>query len=131
MQQLQPVIWSKGTYLTQQHLQGQDLFLESSLHFWLNALHFRPWRFQSLTIDHEALAGGFFAVTHASGIFPDGLLFDMPGSDSLPAPKALAACFEPDVNELDIYLAIPPYRSGGLNAANSQSGRRTLAIMPK
>jgi type VI secretion system protein ImpJ len=125
MQQLQPVIWSKGTYLTQQHLQVQDLFLESSLHFRLNALHFRPWGFQSLTIDHEALAGGFFALTHASGIFPDGLLFDMPGSDALPVPKALAACFDQDVDELDIYLAIPPYRPGALNVANPQSGADT------
>ena len=37
MPRLQPVIWSKGTSLTQQHLQMQDLFLESSLHFRLNA----------------------------------------------------------------------------------------------
>jgi type VI secretion system protein ImpJ len=125
MQQLQPVIWSKGTYLTQQHLQVQDLFLESSLHFRLNALHFRPWGFQSLVIDHEALAGGYFAVTEASGIFPDGLLFDIPGSDPAPSPKPLAACFDQDVDELDVYLAIPPHRQGGLNVANAQSGADT------
>jgi len=125
MQQLQPVIWSKGTYLTQQHLQVQDLFLESSLHFRLNALHFRPWGFQSLVIDHEALAGGSFSFTQAAGIFPDGLLFDMPKSDALPPPKALADCFDQDVDELDIHLAIPPYRPGGLNVANPQSGADT------
>jgi type VI secretion system protein ImpJ len=125
MQQLQPVIWSKGTYLTQQHLQVQDLFLESSLHFRLNALHFRPWGFQSVVIDQEALAGGFFSLTRAAGIFPDGLLFDMPGSDHLPAPKALAACFDPDEDELDVYMAIPPYRQGGLNVATLQSGADT------
>lgn len=119
------MIWSRGTYLTQQHLQVQDRFFESSLHFRLNALHFRPWGFQTVVIDHEALASGFFSLTQASGISPDGLLFDMPASDAPPAPKALAACFDQDVEELDIYLAIPPHRPGGLNVATRQSGADT------
>ena len=33
MKQLQPVIWSKGTFLTPQHLQVQDRFIEDSLNF--------------------------------------------------------------------------------------------------
>ena len=33
MRQLQPVIWSKGTFLTPQHLQTRDRFLESVLQF--------------------------------------------------------------------------------------------------
>jgi type VI secretion system protein ImpJ len=125
MPRLQPVIWSKGTQLTQQHLQIQDLFLENSLHFRLNALQFRPWGFQRLQIDHEALASGTFLVTAASGILPDGLLFDIPQSDSAPSPKPLAACFEQDVNQVDVYLAIPPYREGGLNVATRNSGADT------
>jgi len=31
MRQLQPIIWSKGTFLTPQHLQTRDRFLESVL----------------------------------------------------------------------------------------------------
>jgi len=125
MNRLQPVVWSKGTYLTQQHLQLQDQFLESSLQFRLNALQFRPWGFLTLQIDREALAAGSFSLTEASGIYPDGLLFDMPRSDAAPPPKALAGCFGPDQEYIDIYLAIPPYRLGGLNVASGQNGADT------
>src|ERR1035438_1188495 len=40
---LQPVIWSKGTFLSPQHMQIQDRFTESVLQFRLEALQFRPW----------------------------------------------------------------------------------------
>jgi type VI secretion system protein ImpJ len=122
MPRLQPVIWSKGTSLTQQHLQMQDQFLESSLHFRLNALQFRPWGFHALQVDRESLASGTFLLTSASGIFPDGLLFDIPRSDGAPRPKLLNECFPPDQNELDVYFAIPPMRDGGLNVAASRVG---------
>jgi type VI secretion system protein ImpJ len=122
---LQPIIWSKGTSLTQQHLQTQDLFLESSLHFRLNALQFRPWGFHALQVDREALAAGTFLLNSASGIFPDGLLFDIPRSDPAPPPKPLAESFPPDQNEVDVYFAIPPWRDGGLNVAAPRVGADT------
>ena len=125
MPRLQPIIWSKGTSLTQQHLQMQDQFLESSLHFRLNALQFRPWGFHALQIDREALAAGTFLLNTASGIFPDGLLFDIPRSDAAPPPKPLVDCFDADQNELDVYFAIPPWRDGGLNVAAPRVGADT------
>lgn len=115
MKRLQPVIWMKGTFLSPHHLQTQDRFLESTLQFQLEALNFTPWGFKSLQVNHEALIAGNFSIASASGIFPDGLLFDMPDSDALPAPKPLV--FEPDQNTLDIYLAIPHYRERGVNVA--------------
>ena len=39
MKRLQPVIWTKGTFLTPQHLQLQDRFLEDTLQFRLEALN--------------------------------------------------------------------------------------------
>jgi type VI secretion system protein ImpJ len=39
----QSVIWSKGTFLTPQHLQAQDRFIENQLQFQIDALNFRPW----------------------------------------------------------------------------------------
>ncbi len=122
MKRLQPVIWSKGTFLTPQHLQIQDRYIESSLQFRLEALNFRPWGFQTIRIDQEALAGGNLAIAAASGIFPDGLLFDMPGTDNAPTPKPLVNCFEADQDSLDIYLGIPEYREKGMNVANPRSG---------
>ena len=82
MKQLQPVLWTKGTFLTPQHLQLQDRFLEDSLNFRLQALKFCAWGFNEVVLDQELLADGQLAVSRASGIFPDGLLFDIPGLGS-------------------------------------------------
>src|ERR1039457_2984892 len=121
MRQLEPVIWTKGTLLNPQHLQMQDRFLEDNLQFQLDALAFRPWGFNRLRIDQEALAGGAFAVSEAGGIFPDGLLFDAPDSDPAPPGRSLADAFDADQESLEIGLAVPRYRELGVNvAANSQ-----------
>src|SRR5580704_9707815 len=103
MKHLQPVVWMKGTLLSPQYLQTQDRFLENTLQFHLESLAFAAWGFRRLQVNHEALA-------EAEGIFPDGLLFDIPGADSAPAPKPLQDCFEADQKTLDVYLAIPHFR---------------------
>jgi type VI secretion system protein ImpJ len=108
-------MWAKGTFLTPQHLQTQDRFIESTFQFRLEALNFRPWGFADLHIQHEALAEGNFAVSRALGIFPDGLPFEIPSSDSAPAPKPLAQFFDADQQSIDVYLAIPSEREKGLN----------------
>ncbi len=129
MKQLQPVLWTKGTFLTPQHLQLQDRFLEDSLNFRLQALKFCAWGFSEVVLDQELLADGHLAVSRASGIFPDGLLFDIPGSDQPPPSKALAEFFDPGVRDLDIYLTVPDYRQKGLNvsARGPIRGSRYLA----
>ena len=129
MTRLQPVIWTKGTFLSPQYLQLQDRFLENVLQFHLESLSFRPYGFRSLQIGQELLAAGIFAITRGSGILPDGLLFDIPASDGAPAHKPLADCFEPDQTSLDLYLAVPQYRDHGLNVAPSarQGGARYRA----
>src|SRR5689334_20232630 len=78
---LEPVIWAKGTVLNPQHLQIQDRFLADSLQFHLQALNFRPWGFQRLRIDQQAMSTGTLTLSEASGILADGLLFDIPNSD--------------------------------------------------
>lgn len=117
MKSLQPVIWMKGTLLSPQYLQSQDRFLENSLKFQLDSLAYSPWGFRRLQIDQQALASGYLALSQASGIFPDGLLFEIPDADAAPFPRPLADCFEADQNVLDVYLAIPHFRERGLNVA--------------
>src|SRR5215813_11051959 len=117
MRQLQPVLWTRGTLLTPQHLQTQDRFLEDTLQFWLQSLGFSPWGFSELRLDQEALAAGVVSIARASGIFRDGLLFEIPDVDGAPAVKPLAECFAPGESTLDIHLAIPQYRERGLNVS--------------
>ncbi|HEY2018731.1 MAG TPA: type VI secretion system baseplate subunit TssK [Bryobacteraceae bacterium] len=129
MKRLQPVIWTKGTFLSPQYLQLQDRFLENLLQFHLESLSYCPWGFRTLHISQEALAAGSFDISSASGILPDGLLFDIPASDAAPPHKLLAECFEPDQTTLELFLAVPQYRERGLNVATSarQGGARYRA----
>ena len=117
MRQLQPVLWTKGTLLTPQHMQLQDRFIEDTLRFRLESLSFCPWGFRELRIDREALASGLFLIEAASGVFPDGLLFSVPDADSTPPAKPLADYFGPTDSALDVYLAIPQYRDRGINVS--------------
>jgi type VI secretion system protein ImpJ len=129
MNRLRPVIWSKGTLLSPQHLQAQDRFIESTLQFRVQALQPNAWGFLSLQINHESLAAGEFALAEASGIFPDGLLFDFPASEPAPASIPLADAFAPDQDCVDLYLAIPNYRMPGVNVsiAERKTDSRLLA----
>ncbi len=122
MRQLQPVLWTKGTFLTPQHLQLQDRFLEDSLSFRIQSLKFCAWGFSEVVLNQELLAEGQLAVTRASGIFPDGLLFELPGPDLPPPSKALAEFFDKGVRDLDVYLSVPDYRQKGVNISAPASG---------
>jgi len=125
MKRLQPVIWAKGTFLTPQHLQIQDRFIEDTLGFTLGSLNYRPWGFGRLSVNQEALAGGVLSINAASGLFPEGMPFDIPDADPAPPPKPLDQHFEPDQNTLDVYLSIPHYRERGLNVSVSRQGADT------
>lgn len=125
MKRLQPVIWSKGTFLTPQHLQIQDRFIESTLEFYLQSLVFQPWGFRNLSIDQEALSNGSFRIAQASGILADGLLFDIPDSDAAPPPRDITGCFDVDSDTLDLFLTIPPYREKGMNVGAAQGNGET------
>lgn len=103
--------------LAPQHLQTQDRFIESSLRFRVESLIANPWGFLKLEVKHEALAAGEFALSEASGIFPDGLLFDFPASEPAPPSIPLNEAFGPDQDSLEIYLAIPSQRQAGLNVS--------------
>jgi type VI secretion system protein ImpJ len=116
MRQLQPVIWAKGTFLTPNHMQSQDLYWDSLLGFQAEALGYCSWGLLTLDIDTDALANGSLNILSASGLFPDGLAFEMPSPDAPPPPKPLHSYLQSD-DVVDLYLAIPPLRLGGLNVA--------------
>jgi type VI secretion system protein ImpJ len=122
MTQTQPVLWTKGVLLDPQHLQAQDRYLEGLLQARLGAATFRGWGFRQLALDPDALAAGTIAVTSASGLFPDGLPFDVPASDAAPPPRAVAAYWHPDRPTLDVWLGVPEYRAGARNVALAGAG---------
>ncbi len=116
---LAPVLWTKGTLLTPQHLQAQDRYLDEVLRFQLAALTFCPWGFSRVAVDRAALAGGTLVVTAVAGRLPDGLLFDAPGADPLPPPRPLASAWGQDQRALLVHLAVPEYRPATRNVAGA------------
>ena len=67
MRQLQPVVWSKGVFLSPQHLQAQDRFFEENLRFLSDSLSFRNWGFSSLQIDGTGLSEGQLSLSRGFG----------------------------------------------------------------
>lgn len=125
MRRLQPVVWSKGVFLSPQHLQAQDHFVEDSLRFVLDSLSFRYWGFLSLQIDSATIGEGMLQIASASGIFPDGLSFDLADADAPPRSRGLDECFEDGRGACIFYLAIPQSRNGGINIGSRRTGLST------
>ena len=125
MRQLQPVIWSKGTFLSAQHLQVQDRFIEDALRFRLQALSYRPYGFVELVLDRGALLEGQLICSRASGILPDGMPFSIPDSDPAPYSKGIADSFHPGAKSIDVFLAVPEFRHRGLNVSITEANAGT------
>ena len=118
MRQFQPVIWSKGTFLSPQHLQAQERFVEDSARFYLDSLNPNSWGFREIQIDSKALSEGRLAISSASGIFPDALPVEIGPAAELPPPaRVLDGCFRVGRQECTFYLAVPEYIDGGMNVS--------------
>jgi type VI secretion system protein ImpJ len=131
MRQLQSVVWSKGTFLSPQHLQAQERFVEDSTHFYLDSLVPKCWGFSDFQIDMKALSEGLLSITRAGGIFSDTLAFDIPVSDPAPPARPLEKCFQDGRTSCMFYLSIPQYLQGGPNVSltSSQVSTRYLTQM--
>jgi type VI secretion system protein ImpJ len=131
MRQLQPVIWSKGTFLSPQHLQAQERFVEDSARFYLDSLNPKCWGFGDFQVDAKALSEGLLSISRASGIFPDALALDIPVCDPPPPARSLDECFHDGRRSCLFYLAIPQYLQGGMNISLAQGrvSTRFLAHM--
>jgi type VI secretion system protein ImpJ len=102
-------------YLGPHHFQAQAAFFENTVQFTTTALHGEPYGLAGLEMDVEALRNGAVALVHARGMMPDGLVFQMPESDSLPAPRQAAEVFPPTRNQLVVHLAVPAHLPGAAN----------------
>ena len=109
------VVWTKGMFLSPQHFQAQDRYVDDLIHFRFGASHFANYGVTQIQVDGEALANGLFKLTGARGILPDGEAFDMPESDELPASREIASHWPSAEETLDVYLSLPEQR---INARN-------------
>ena len=80
------VHWTEGLFLRPHHLQQSDRYLENALESRTRHVTPYPWGFASLEIDRDLAQQSKFALRRASGIMPDGGLFDFPSECPPPAP---------------------------------------------
>ncbi len=113
MKYLSRVVWSEGMHLSPQHFQMQSRYFEDSLWFLNGALRSYPWGLLSFALDADAARNGLAVVRYASGIFPDGLPFEIPDSDPAPAALSLRELFSPVDSEILLYLSVPGRRNSG------------------
>jgi type VI secretion system protein ImpJ len=123
------VVWTKGMFLTPQHFQTQDQFIEDALQFRFAASHFVNWGVTELDVDSEALGNGLFRLNRCSGIMPDGEPFDIPETDEMPASRAVADHFPATRESLDVYLGIPETRPRARNVTIPGPGQADSAGM--
>jgi type VI secretion system protein ImpJ len=130
MKFLSRVVWSEGMYLSPHHFQTQSRYFEDSLAFLAASLWREPWGLIHLELDSKAMRNGTAALLYASGIFPDGLPFEIPNSDVPPPPRNLLEVFPSTEAELPLFLTIPTRRDGGFDCdlGVSQGGSRFLRI---
>jgi type VI secretion system protein ImpJ len=96
-------------HLAQHHFQAQSRYFESAMHFALSSVIPSIYGLVAMELDHDALWNGTVSLLRASGIMPDGLVFDLGDSDPLPAARAVSELLESGGKGTTIYLAIPPY----------------------
>jgi type VI secretion system protein ImpJ len=129
MKFLSRVVWSEGMHLGPHHFQTQSRYFEDTLWFLNSNLRQDPWGFLHFSIDTEALRNGLAILSFASGILPDGLIFDLPDCDSVPDPAHLNNLFASTDSEIILHLAIPPRHDQGLDCdLGGGAGTRYSAV---
>ncbi|MBO3277353.1 type VI secretion system baseplate subunit TssK [Pseudomonas schmalbachii] len=96
------VIWQEGMLLRPQHLQQNDRYYDNQLKTRTRLLGGHRWGFFNLEIDRQYLNMGKLVVSRASGILPDGSLFDLALQGEM-----LAVDVPPNTSNTPVHLALP------------------------
>jgi type VI secretion system protein ImpJ len=102
-------------YLGPHPFQTQSRYFEDSITFLAASLWRQPWGLLHAELDQKAIRNGSAVLLHASGIFSDGLTFELPNSAPAPEPRNLLEVFPSTDALLPLYLAVPPRRDNGFD----------------
>ncbi|HEX7071048.1 MAG TPA: type VI secretion system baseplate subunit TssK, partial [Rhodothermales bacterium] len=119
------VVWYEGMTLDPHHFQQWDRYQHATLNARLRALVPNDWGLTDLRVDRERLANGEFALTRCAGITSDGVLFQMPEHDDLPAPRPVQDAFGATRDRLGVFLALPAERSANVRLQGSERRQET------
>jgi type VI secretion system protein ImpJ len=98
---LHKVVWQEGMLLRPQHFQQNDRYYDYQLKVRSQCMDSYAWGFFELEIDRQFLNMGKLVVSKASGVLPDGTLFEI-GAEREP----LALDVPANTGNTPVYLAL-------------------------
>lgn len=125
---LKKPIWTEGLFVSEHHLQQQDLYHEEMVDERFEALGRPSWGVLDLQVDADALVQGQLVLNRVRAILPDGTAVNCGGGDSdapVPVSRDIHSKFGPNVKALPVYLVVPsrsPVR-GNLGKEGTSTGR--------
>ncbi|WP_274145236.1 type VI secretion system baseplate subunit TssK [Enterovibrio qingdaonensis] len=114
---MKKVVWSEGMFLSPQHFQQQERYLEHFAKSYCGQIAPGSYGLSELDMDPAMPKIGKVGVKKAKGIFPDGTPFELTQGLVLDIPKGT-------LNKR-VYLAIPVYRSGVVDVGEGAHLRNT------
>ena len=105
-----------------QHFQQSDRYHESLLNLRMKSIAPLYWGVVDLEINEEGLENGNFMLLSCHGILPGGAPMDIPETDPVPISRAIEEHFDPSLEQLDVYLAIPVERPDAANCSLGDNG---------
>ncbi|UYM14862.1 type VI secretion system baseplate subunit TssK [Endozoicomonas euniceicola] len=106
------VVWQEGMFLSPQHFQQQERYLEHHSRQLLSIQNPGQAGFISLRIDTEQLKAGKLFLREACGLFPDGTPFELTDNLIRDIDSANAGA--------TVYLALPLLRSAQVDTATAE-----------
>lgn len=121
---LHKVVWAEGMFMHPQHLQQQDKCHEYHSVAATQQLSTHAWGFSELKLDANLLRQGRVSIERARGILPDGTVFDIPQVN--PHPPLIE--IPENTRNVQVYLALPLHKPGGLNYSADAAGLQRYKI---
>ncbi|PQJ33916.1 type VI secretion system-associated protein [Salinibacter sp. 10B] len=109
------VVWFEGMTLDPHHFQQWDRHHQEVLNTRLQEIAPDGWGMSHCQIDRERLANGEFSLQEFSGIMPDGLVLDVPGTSPVPQSRSVQEHFPSTEERMRVLVAVPAHRTGGRN----------------
>ncbi|WP_028862162.1 type VI secretion system baseplate subunit TssK [Psychromonas aquimarina] len=110
------VVWSEGMFLSPQHFQQQERYLEGFVKDYRDLMTPGRYGLAELQFDKPLTKIGKVGIKSASGLFPDGTPFTIQSGLALDIPSS--------TNDKLVYLALPIYRTGVVDIGNEQDKHR-------
>ena len=113
------VVWSEGMFLSPQHFQQQERYLERLVDSRCNAISVTAWGLSELLIDPQLLKIGKISILSARGVCPDGTPFNIPESDEPPPVMEVPE----NTQNAVVFLGVPVKRPGSREVLLGDAGQ--------